>query len=380
MIWTRGRIVTTIILFWTIVVVYFLYSINHMQTETQEPTISVVKKQSIVIRHTPSATTTQRRTSRKPMTIRRKQQTIRHQPSTTTHNELTTTTVPPTTFPVFVTQFCSFIPEEQQVENTFVDDPLPSEMFWITTNGFDRHRPFQLCTNNPKTDTYISKTIHQGSWWEPEIVSVVKKYANGKGRVFVDVGANIGYFSAMAAQSGARVFSFEAVYGNYYRVEATKARMTVATDWTIIWNAVDQFAGRLVSLGTPSKTRNSGNFQIGSGKEPSITTTIDNHVHERVHLMKMDVEGHEAHALAGASTLICYFGVEVIVMEFTRLLTNQKECDWRKMTEWLQRIGYILHDMKGNKMADWRLKYWKPLTNNVMWKLAPDRKVARCTF
>ncbi|MCA9857867.1 MAG: HDOD domain-containing protein, partial [Dehalococcoidia bacterium] len=30
------------------------------------------------------------------------------------HNELATTTVPPTTFPVFVTQFCSFIPEEQQ--------------------------------------------------------------------------------------------------------------------------------------------------------------------------------------------------------------------------------------------------------------------------
>jgi len=276
-------------------------------------------------------------------------------------------------------EFCAALPPQLPQSSRITTSSTTSQpsdrWIWRTVRLGAIH--FEIALNNPRTDSYISGTISSGRQWEPDIVQVILKRARGSKHVFVDAGANIGYFSAIAAAAGAQVYSFEAVPSNFARLSATRARLH--TEKWYAWNgALDARAGDTVVLQVAHAKSNSGNFKIRAhlkaaydGHVAVTTTTLDEHVHTHVDVMKIDVEGHEARVLSGAHVLICHHGVQTIIMEMTQDLMTFPGCDWRAMFSWLEAVGYTLRDMSHAHMPirHWRRTGWRPRAANIMWDL-----------
>lgn len=278
----------------------------------------------------------------------------------------------PTEIPTFLVYFCN--PYEDQERYDFEDheeDKPVGQVYWKTLRGIDTVRSkFDMALNNPQTDSYISGTIARGHIWEPEVLGLLQTYLEGSESVFVDVGANIGYYSAMAATTKAKVYSIEAVWPNYARMAMTWQRMGKPKNWRMWRHAADMETGRTVRLQVASRGKNSGNFKVSQrvGQYWASTIALDQVVQERVDLMKLDVEGQEPQVLMGATRLVCYYGVRAIVMEFTDDVRNNTQCEWRKMFQWLNKIGYRLYQANGVTLLDWRTTRWTYRGANVLWK------------
>ena len=71
--------------------------------------------------------------------------------------------------------------------------------------------------NLHESDEYISKYIRDNNTWEPLTTEIILELLkeNTPDTVFVDIGANIGYFSMLAASKNFPVVAFEPVEANY---------------------------------------------------------------------------------------------------------------------------------------------------------------------
>jgi hypothetical protein len=93
---------------------------------------------------------------------------------------------------------------------------------------------FTMLTRDPQFDRYISGTLRAKREHDPHVAKVIvhqlrQPLASGQNQsqqqqsqhVFVDVGANIGYFTSTALALGAKVISFEPMRQNYGCIMAT---------------------------------------------------------------------------------------------------------------------------------------------------------------
>lgn len=135
-------------------------------------------------------------------------------------------------------------------------------------------------------------------------------------KCFVDLGANIGIFSLLAAKSiraGGHVFAFDAS-----PTEFAKLQKTVA------WNHLDNLTAENLAVGDGSETEveifesvnwNGANSRIGYGRVDDEEYTaqkvrcvsLDDYFAnktERPDFMKIDVDGYETRALRGAKRIL----------------------------------------------------------------------------
>ena len=86
----------------------------------------------------------------------------------------------------------------------------------------DGGKRFRMLTRDPNKDSYISATILAGELWEPFVREPLIQAIKGQSLpVFIDVGANVGYFTHTALAMGARVISFEPIRANMGPLMAT---------------------------------------------------------------------------------------------------------------------------------------------------------------
>ena len=158
-------------------------------------------------------------------------------------------------------------------------------------------------------------------------------------KLVVDVGANIGYFSFIAALSGCRVISFEPVHYNVRQIERTMQRNNLP-NWRVYRNAVSSVTGGVVHLHTTDGRVNAGNHKIRpGGSDHAYTVRLDDVIKEDIAFMKIDVEGYEAFVVSGARDLFCKYTVNAVVLEMTEDI-KQSGCDWQRMVQWFLSIGY----------------------------------------
>ena len=149
----------------------------------------------------------------------------------------------------------------------------------------------------------VGSHIH-GCWlgsYELEMQKCVAKYVK-RGDVFFDVGANVGFYSVLAARltDPAMVYSFEPLPMNlsYLRKHLELNRMQ---DVKVIEMAISDEVG--TAFFEVEKTRAMGRLRE-SGSLCVRTSTLDSLLSEEKvpppHFIKMDIEGAEFHALLGA--------------------------------------------------------------------------------
>jgi len=157
---------------------------------------------------------------------------------------------------------------------------------------------------------------------------VVSKYLADtvkKDDVFFDVGANVGYFSAVAAASGAETHSFE-VDPRLGSIIYTNLEQN-SDSFNVVVGAVSDRTSDVVSF-TPHQSGNPSTNQIvrASYGFSVPTLSLDSYVSNREvvpNLMKIDVEGAEADVvLGGDNTLACEDLRAVLLEIHPKLLNN----------------------------------------------------------
>lgn len=134
--------------------------------------------------------------------------------------------------------------------------------------------------------------------------------------VFVDVGANVGYFSLLAAKRGATVVSYEPTPNVFARLSENMALNRLNAN--LVNAAVMDRAGTIsfhLSSDDPE-----ANSLFGDGAEITVpAVSLDDDLKRRgvgrVHLLKIDAEGAEPLVLDGARELLSSPHAPAIVIE-----------------------------------------------------------------
>jgi FkbM family methyltransferase len=173
------------------------------------------------------------------------------------------------------------------------------------------------------SDEGIALQIYLWDRWEPDVTDLILALL-GPGRTFVDVGANKGYFSLLAAKSvlpNGRVVSYEPHPANADDIE-----ITIAENDHLHW-VNRRFAASsehgTIRLYTPG-------WDAGMSGWASIHRPCDSFIDvntaklstdlkelkiETVDLMKIDVEGHEVEVVKGVSELLAEGRVSNLLIE-----------------------------------------------------------------
>lgn len=193
---------------------------------------------------------------------------------------------------------------------------------------------------------FVDRTIYCTGEWEPLETALIADLLQ-PGDVFVDVGANIGYFTLLASRlvgATGKVIAIEANPRTYNLLEANVALNRCAN--------VDLrhvAAGEAPGFATMFEREpgNAGGDQVDFAAAADIASIkverLDTIVGERaVRLIKLDIEGAEAKALRGATGLLEQSEAPDLVFEFTPAFLAGMGDDPRQLIDLLERLGYRL--------------------------------------
>lgn len=169
-----------------------------------------------------------------------------------------------------------------------------------------------------------------------KIVELVK----GGAARFIDVGANMGYFSVLWASLNptSKVTSFEPVARNVELLTGNRDGNRLGDRIEIIAKAVSDFSGQLTfDAGPPEQTGWGGISGAGALSIPCVR--LDDLIgDESVDLMKIDVEGAEALVLRGAERTLSRGFIRRIVFEYNPERASEHEASNARSI--VERHGY----------------------------------------
>jgi FkbM family methyltransferase len=185
-------------------------------------------------------------------------------------------------------------------------------------------------------DVGIAGHLMMGRTWEAEVSDFVRRYVAGT--VFLDIGANFGWYSLLAARHGAkRVHAFEAnpelcelllrtisINGLSNAVNLHEGAVTRGNEQGVVRLKVDLF---FVGGATISAKQQSGKGQRFAEFDVPVLQIDDLHfdTNER-YFLKLDIEGAEEQALWGARKFIESTEDVQLLIEYNGL--SQELIDW----------------------------------------------------
>lgn len=207
-------------------------------------------------------------------------------------------------------------------------------------------RPLQLYVHGER-DRHVSLRLREEGVWEPYESSLLLSLLR-PGDVFIDAGANIGYFSVLAASvigPRGRVFAFEPDPDNFRLLEANAALNDMADCITPVQAALSERAGegRLYL-----STDNLGDHQVFAGDDVRDSVAVAmlpgsdflaGKV-ERIDLVKVDTQGAEYQVIAGLLPLLASQATPPrLIVELTPHALRQAGASGRALVELLATLG-----------------------------------------
>jgi FkbM family methyltransferase len=162
------------------------------------------------------------------------------------------------------------------------------------------------------TDDMIQRHVYVFGSWEPALSDWVQQQLR-PGDVFLDFGANIGYFSLLAAHvvgPSGRVIAFEPVPSILAQMRANVAangyanidvQPVVASD---VEAELEVFRGPMANSGTSGTEEVAGGRSEGRVRSVVAADAVPRDLWARVRLVKIDVEGDEMRVLRGLAPLL----------------------------------------------------------------------------
>ena len=255
--------------------------------------------------------------------------------------------------------------------------------------------PIKICIYaNNSDDQFVSRAIRQGNVWESRLVDVIMgvlKRSNQLG--LIDVGANVGQYSLIAAKMGHRVVAVEALKRHVDMIHMSAQLNNVEEKVVLIHNAVSnnrrkvaiyQYPGNpghsfivnttasLNGLESNSHTSDSykGDVEVQTIKLDDLleVTQFSKAV------MKIDIEGHEPFAILSSATFLEKIEIPYIFMEFglfNRVEYASLKPVVDKMLSFLYSRHYVPYgyDMKQLPKSSWKRWPWEVILKLDDWRV-----------
>ena len=204
-------------------------------------------------------------------------------------------------------------------------------------------------------DKHVSQQLLREGIWEPYETSLVQALL-GPGDVFVDIGANIGYFTVVAASlvgTSGQVFAFEPDPANYRLL----LKNTRHNDLQACVEAVQAGLAQDDSAGTLYLSEdNLGDHQIYPTKNPRdqldikllngsavLGRLLRRAGQTKVDLIKVDTQGSEAAVMAGLMDALSGFELPpTILIELTPLSLRHAQSSGRELIEMLASLNQMM--------------------------------------
>jgi FkbM family methyltransferase len=156
----------------------------------------------------------------------------------------------------------------------------------------------------PPEFDFVKQDLDNLGIWEKRTTEYIKKNLKA-GQSFLDIGAQVGYFTVLASELGAKVVAFEPSSVNRkFLLENIKTNN--CQNVTVIEKALSNSNGpmKLFMGRTPGEHSLQQNYHNGEGFEMIETIKYDDLKFEVPDMIKMDIEGAEQMALQGMQTVL----------------------------------------------------------------------------
>jgi len=207
---------------------------------------------------------------------------------------------------------------------------------------------------------HVERQIYFHGTYEAENKALWSRLARDAEVIF-DVGANVGLYSLLAASANPRaaVHAFEPTSDLFARF-GTNVALNGFARVTANKAGVGRVEGTAFLNHSDGVEENRGmNFvslERGANTEESVPlVTLDGYCEsrgiDRIDLMKMDIEGGEADALAGASRLLARRAIRVLFVEVLAWSAERAGHDAGAVPRALRDAGYSLWELRAGKLA-----------------------------
>jgi len=197
---------------------------------------------------------------------------------------------------------------------------------------------------------FVDRSIYCTGDWEPHETQVIRRILKS-GDTFADLGANIGYFTLLAA-------GIVGPTGHVHAFEANAKTHTLLLE-NIALNSATNVTAHLLAVGeVPGKAvihhqeeGNAGGDVAVAAKPGDTSATVpmarlDTVLADRsISLIKLDIEGGEAKALRGAEKLLEGSAAPDLLFELSPHFLSKNGDDAEAMLEWLRSKGYSLTEI-----------------------------------
>lgn len=247
--------------------------------------------------------------------------------------------------------------------------------------------PTTVCLYSEWTDMYISHDLHYTGLWEPHIVHDFLEIMHKNPTLSViDIGANIGYYTMIAAAMGRKVVAVEPYLNSIYRIHRAAVILNATSQITVVNNAVSDV--RTVGI-IKSSGNNQGDIRVKPGAVPCIGScpqTINivylDDLLEVIDfdsaVLKIDIQGVEHKAFSHAHQLLKRIYVPVIFMEWMLmrefyLVDSQTSTDKYIVEEMIEMLfgnnyrPYCLSNKGGHPLNPDEWNLWP---DDIIWRKA----------
>jgi FkbM family methyltransferase len=204
---------------------------------------------------------------------------------------------------------------------------------------------------NP-TDPVVSGALHFGVYEKSE--TLFFQSACRDGMTFLDVGANLGYYTALAARAvgpNGRVLAVEPDPDSFGYLEQTIAANAVGNVEAFPVAASD--APAMLPLYISTDNRGDNRLYASSEKRPQVEVEArpldallrENKI-ETVDLIKIDVQGYEPKVIAGLRETIIASPNLTLLTEFWPQGMTEAGGDANEFLQTLRELGLTLHELK----------------------------------
>ena len=230
----------------------------------------------------------------------------------------------------------------------------------------------------------ISREVCFTGQYEPQETALVQSILR-PGMTFVDVGANWGYFTLLAANlvgRNGRVLSLEPDPRHFRSLSANVARSEL-NQVTAVQIAAANEAGTLSLAGFDERGGNYGVSRIVADSKDharvfqvaanSLDQLLEEHSLSSVDLMKMDIEGGEAFAIKGLANSLASHRVERLLLELHPAQIAEHGSSVSEIIGSLHAAGYSGWTIDHSPLTTRRIAYQKSLqAENLLRPVDPS--------
>ncbi|MDX6373874.1 MAG: hypothetical protein QOD98_2862 [Nocardioidaceae bacterium] len=203
----------------------------------------------------------------------------------------------------------------------------------------------------PASDGVMRPFLEERGTWEPEEGELLRQFFK-PGLRFLDVGANVGYFSLLVAQEcpGAVIHAFEPhpLTSEVLALNSWSAHADITT------HALALSSGdRILALSTAeSNLGDTRSRAATSGTMLSPAAPLDEVLRRAVFdLVKIDVQGFETEVIAGMAGMIARSPQVVIVAEFWPSALRERDLDPVAVLTSYRETGFTVRVQVGNDVS-----------------------------